>query len=134
MLKRSSVILPLLVLVACGTPQEQCISANTQELRTLERLIAETEGNVQRGYAIEDYTVSVPHWVPCGPPPTPPAPGTAATPQALCIDTYDRIETRPKAIDLAIERAKLASMQKKRVELARAAQSVIAQCKVLHPQ
>jgi hypothetical protein len=46
-------LLAALGLAACQTPREACISEATRELRTIESLIRETEGNLQRGYAIE---------------------------------------------------------------------------------
>ena len=52
--------LALAALAACGTPQEQCINRNTRDLRTVDRLIAEAEGNLQRGYAYETITVYEP--------------------------------------------------------------------------
>lgn len=122
----------LLGLAACGTPQQQCISANTHELRTLERLIAQTEGNLARGYALDDFTTTRVFWVPCAAPT--PAPGTPAQPAQSCLEEIERTETRPVAINLDAERAKLASMQKKRAQLARAAQPVIAACKAQYPQ
>lgn len=50
------VTLPLIV-AACGTPQERCISQNTSEYRTVSRLLAEVEGNLARGYAWEERQV-----------------------------------------------------------------------------
>ena len=64
--------LTLAALAACGTPQEQCISCNTRDLRTVDRLIAESEGNLQRGYAYESVTVYEDYWTHC-PMPRPPA-------------------------------------------------------------
>ena len=40
-------------LAACASPLEQCVSAETRELRTLEALAAETRANIERGYGIE---------------------------------------------------------------------------------
>ena len=51
------ILLPFL-LVACGTPQEQCIDRNTTELRAVTRLLNEVEGNLARGYAWEEREVS----------------------------------------------------------------------------
>jgi len=45
-------ILPFLALAACATPREQCIGQATRDLRVLNSLIAETQGNLARGYAI----------------------------------------------------------------------------------
>jgi hypothetical protein len=57
--------LTLATLTACGTPQEQCISRNTRDLRTVDRLIAESEGNLARGYAFETVTVYEDYWTYC---------------------------------------------------------------------
>lgn len=48
--------LPLL-LSACGTPQERCISRNTGEYRNVSRLLAEVEANLARGYAWDERQV-----------------------------------------------------------------------------
>lgn len=45
-------LLPLLALAACATPRERCISDATREVRTLDRLIATTQGNIDRGYGL----------------------------------------------------------------------------------
>ena len=46
-----------LTLAACATPQERCISRNTDEYRTVSRLLAQVEGNLSRGYAWEERQV-----------------------------------------------------------------------------
>ena len=55
----------LLALAGCGTPQEQCINRNTRDLRTVDRLIVETQGNLQRGYALETVTRYEDFWDTC---------------------------------------------------------------------
>ena len=50
--------LACLALAACGTPQEQCISRNTDEYRTVARLLAQVEGNLARGYAWDERVVT----------------------------------------------------------------------------
>jgi hypothetical protein len=130
MINRSVLLVSLFALAACGTPQEQCIRSNTHELQTLERLIIETEANIARGYALEQVTYTTARWVPCvGPSPS----GERPVPR-MCLEDFERIETRPRAIDLDAERKKLVSMRKKRDELARAAQAVIAECKARYPE
>lgn len=121
----------LALLVACGTPQEQCISYNTRDLRTVDRLIIETEGNIERGYAFEKTTVYEDYWDYCLPPQPADAPPVQPRP---CLKERAVIVDRPKAIDLAAEARKLESMKIKRAELARKAEAVIAQCKAQYPE
>lgn len=125
-------VLPLLALLAgCGTPQEQCINAGTRDLRTVDRLIAETQGNIDRGYALEKVTITQERWGYChqrqpeGQPTLPPVP---------CLIEDDFTVERPKAIDLDAEAKKLEGLKAKRNELSRAAEPVIAQCKAEFPE
>lgn len=122
-------VLPLLA--ACGTPQEQCINRNTRDLRTVEKLITEVQGNLARGYAIEEYTIVVPVWRQCVVPSADPTQPVVTRP---CMEDEVQSRTRPMAIDLNAERAKLESLFTKRDQLAQEAQGVIAQCKAQYPE
>lgn len=122
----------LLALTACGTPQEQCITRNTRDLRTIDRLITETKGNLDRGYAYEEVTIWTPSWEYCDPPPV--AEGEQPPPPRLCLDEEQETIRRPKAIDLAAEAKKLDGLRTKRAQLARAAEPVIAQCRAQYPE
>lgn len=122
----------LLLLAACGTPQEQCVNRNTRDLRTVDKLIAVTQGNLARGYAYEQITVSTPTWEYCDAPPV--AEGEPPAPPRLCLDEVEQTVTRPKAIDLTDEAKKLDGLQAKRSQLAKAATPVIAQCKAQYPE
>lgn len=138
-MRRSLSVLPLCVaLVACGTPQEQCIARETRDLRVVDRLIAETEGNLVRGYAFEDITISRIVWVRCdpiiAPPPVDGAPIPAPAAPRLCLADEEETITRPKAIDLGAERSKLAGLKAKRKELSVAANRVIAACQKAYPE
>jgi hypothetical protein len=119
-------------LSACGTPQEQCISRSTRDLRTVDRLIVETEGNLQRGYALETVTRYEDYWDTCFEPVV--VNGHTSIHARSCLREYAYTEQRPKAIDLKAEAQKLDSLKVKRTELARAAAPVIAQCKVDFPE
>lgn len=125
----------LLLLAACGTPQEQCIARNTRDLRTVEELIAETEGNLARGYALVEETISFPAFEPCYRPgsasPENPNPPPVLT---TCRTRSYHTITKPQAIDLEAEARKLAQLKERRRDLARAAQPVIAQCKAEYPE
>ena len=124
--------LTLAVLAGCGTPQEQCISRNTRDLRTVDRLIAESKGNLDRGYAFETITVYEDYWTTC-PMPAPVEGQPAPTPR-MCLDERPVTEQRPKAIDLNAEARTLASLKDKRKSLARQAEAVVAQCKAQYPE
>jgi hypothetical protein len=125
-------ILPALALLAaCGTPQERCIAANTRDLRTVDRLIAETEGNLDRGYAIETVTITEDYWDYC---PQPQIEGQPPVPPRLCLQDRSVTVQRAKAIDLNEEARKLDSLKVKRADLAREAKPVIAQCKAEYPE
>ncbi|MFN7225147.1 MAG: hypothetical protein ACK4MS_14115 [Paracoccaceae bacterium] len=125
----------ILLLAGCGTPQERCIARETRDVRVLDRLIAESEGNLKRGYALEEVVVYRDRWVRC-PVTASPAPveGTPPPPPQLCLDEVRETETRPKSIDLKAEASKLSSMRAKRATVLRAAQPAIAQCKAEFPQ
>jgi hypothetical protein len=117
--------------MACGTPQEQCIARNTRDLRIVERLLAETETNLRRGYAIEEVTVYRPTLVDC----TPRVPEGELEPEPRqCLDEVADTISRPKAIDLQAEAAKRDGLIQKRRELTAAAEGAIAACRAAYPE
>lgn len=122
----------LALLAACGTPAEQCINRNTRDLRTVSKLVDETRANLQRGYALEEYTVWLPVWEYC--PALPVAEGEEPKPRRLCMDERAETRTRPVAIDLNAETAKLESLLAKRAQLSAEAEPVIAQCRAQYPE
>ena len=124
-MKRLSGLVLLCALAACGTPQEQCISAATRDLRVVDRLIAEAEANLERGYGYEYYTVMEIDYVPCG---------TEADPNRICAIRRPEQERRPVAIDLAAEQVKLTQLRSKRAQQAKAAAPAIAQCRIDNPE
>jgi len=130
-MKRGLILGLLTLLAACGTPQEQCISAGTRDLRVVDRLIVETEGNLARGYGFEEVTVTRPQWVDCTPRATPEDP----TPKReLCFDEVTTTSREAVALDLRAEAAKLASLRTKRAELNRAALRLVDQCRAQYPE
>jgi hypothetical protein len=130
-MKRLS-LLAFALLAACGTPQEQCIARNTRDLRTVDRLITETEGNLQRGYALETVTRYEDYWGSCLD--TGSVGGELVAVSRPCLRERSYTEQRPKAIDLEAEARKLDSLRTKRTDLAREAKPVIAQCKAEFPE
>lgn len=127
-----------ILLVACGTPQEQCIARETRDLRVVDRLIVEAQGNLKRGYAFEDVVVSRTIWVTCDPLPVPPAvdgaPPTEPAKPRLCLEDRDETITKPVSIDLAAEQSKLTGLQAKRKQLSLAADRSIAACRKAYPE
>lgn len=135
-MRRALILLTLVA--ACGTPQERCIAGQTRDLRVVTRLIAETEANLKRGYALEEVTIWRDQWVLCPTPPAPP-PEDGSTPPPpepprMCLDEVAETVTRPKAIDLAAEAQKLKGLKTKKDELSKAAGPAIAQCKAQYPE
>lgn len=125
----------LALLAACGTPQEQCISRGSRDLRTLDRLIAETQGNLDRGFAYVEVRVPETIEYTCYEPGEPNPDGSPGAPvPSRCERHSFSIEQRAVAIDLNAERAKLASMRAKRPELVRAAEAAAAACRQAYPE
>ena len=121
--------LPLLVLAACATPREQCIDNVLRDTRVLASLIAQTEGNLARGYAIEQRQ-------------------SVRTVVGRCrgrnedgsdfffsCDETNTITTNvPVAIDLSAEEAKLASLKQRFVEAQATSNAAVAQCIAQNPE
>jgi hypothetical protein len=119
-----------LLLTACGTPQEQCIRANTRELRQVDALVAETEANLARGFGYQDYTVTEWDWAPCfdgRPVPKGHSPG-------MCWEPYERTVRKAVAIDPVVEKRKLAALTARRKVLATQAAPAVAACKAQYPE
>ena len=124
-----ALLLPVALLAACGTPREQCISSVGRELRVIDRLIQETQGNIARGYALAEVT-------------------DVRTIRSTCrgrnedgtrfrfpcdeTQTFDRQE--PVAISIPEERAKLQSLQERRAQEQARVTAGIQQCTATYPQ
>jgi hypothetical protein len=131
-------ILPLLLLLAaCGTPQERCIRGVTQDLRVVNGLVAETQANLARGYRLEDVTIFRPTWEYCD------ATFVVTLPDGrqvlqnsgrMCMDEVAETVQRPRAIDPAEERRKLDALLAQQQVLSRRAEPAVAECRVLYPE
>ncbi len=121
----------LALLAACATPQEQCINQATRDMEVVDQLIAEAEGNLQRGFALQEETVYRTEFEDC----TPNATKTNPAPTSqMCPVQVPTTTTRPMAIDLGDESAKLASLQKKRTQQGKTAAIAIKQCRATYPE
>lgn len=128
--------LPLLMpLIACGTPQQQCIRTATRDMQVVERLIVEVEGNLARGYAYENVTVYMPEWLDCTPRATTANPNPDPDPDPkLCFEDVAQTVRKAVAIDLNAEAAKLKSLRQKRDQQTRASAGAVAACKAKFPE
>ena len=116
----------LLLVSACASPRDACLRSATAELRRLDRLIAESEAALARGYRLEREP-------------------EVATGLTFCVGAGQReegvdvglrycpeVETRyrevPAAIDPAAERRTLEALRARRAEEARRAARRAAAC------
>ena len=123
------ILLPLAALAACTTPREDCINNALRETRIVDALVNETRANISRGYAIERGQ-------------------DVRTTRRLCegkhsdgtkfrywcddVQTFDT--SRPVAIDLNAEQAKLESLLERQAQNRAASDQRIAQCIAIHPE
>lgn len=122
MLKVSSRLALLLMLAACATPQERCVLDATKDLRTVDGLIAETQANLQRGYAIGQSFERRPRLTFCT--------GRYRSYSGLSFCTTEDIVTRdePVAIDPEAERRKLGLLRERKADLEVTSRASVAAC------
>ena len=116
--------LTLLILAACTTPQQACINKATKNLKVIDNLIAQTNDNLARGYAVK----SEPH--------TTFGLNLCASPNdhvLFCTEPEVVLRDKPVAIDPRTERRKLAALKTKRSALLRQAKQEIRACQSAHP-
>lgn len=119
-----------LLLAACGTPQEQCINRATKEVRTLNRLIAETQGNLARGYAFAPETRTRWSWEICDRFTS----GSGQVQTRMCWEPNQETIQRPAAIDPEVETRKLEGLLARRDAYLKAAEPAIAACRATYPE
>ncbi|RYH08238.1 hypothetical protein [Tropicimonas sp. IMCC6043] len=126
---RLILLLTLPLLAACATPRQTCLVAATRDLATVDQLIAETEANLQRGYAIEPeyYTGSqvglcVGNGLYTG------------LGWTYCTVPQTRVRARPVTIDRTVEQQKLRDLKKVRVRAEREARTKLESCDATYPQ
>lgn len=105
----------LLLLAACGTPQERCLRAATADLRALQAERAERQRNLERGFALP-----------------PAAPFPRACPEAMVVGISpcddDLVLTAPIPINPRIEARRIALLDQLIAEEAGRARSAQAAC------
>lgn len=123
------VLAPFALLAACATPQQQCLNNVTQDLRVNQFLIAQTQGNIDRGFAVDREQRVSRGFDMCrerG------RDGVATT--TLCRTTQVRDVNVPKAINMDVERGTLDQLLAKRAILQRQSTAATAQCRALYPE
>ena len=127
-MKRLLLIAPFALLAACSE-QDICISRATSQLRTINSLVAETQGNLARGYALEerqelrerDYVCRIDN-------------GDGTVSEKICTDVQTFTRRVPVAIDLNAEQAKLDSLIERQALEQRRADAAVQQCRIQFPE
>jgi hypothetical protein len=137
-IRRSVFVLACLALAGCATPLERCINDATRDLRVIDGLIGEAQGNLARGYAIDQVQVPRTVYVECLLPPIGPVVDASGQPvpprKGICPETVFDTVYRPRSIDLAAERQKLDGMLAKRRQIDRTAERAVAACRANFPE
>lgn len=125
-------VIPLF-LAACGTPQERCINRNTDEFRTVSRLLAEVEGNLARGYAWEERQVVRDRLTQCRTVYRD-KDGNARIGYEPCWRDYVDTERYRVPIDPAAEERKRTNLSARKEALSGRAAQVVEACKAAFPE
>ncbi|UXU76384.1 MULTISPECIES: hypothetical protein [unclassified Paracoccus (in: a-proteobacteria)] len=126
-------LMPVLIVAACGTPQEQCISRSTREYRTIQSLLAEVEGNLARGYAWEERSVTRTEWDVCSRV-IRDKDGKPQIVQRSCLRDVTDTERYRVPIDPAAEQRKRDNLVARKQALARQAAAAVEACKAAYPE
>lgn len=124
-----ALVAPALLLAACATPREACISEAQSNLRVLTRLAAEARGNLDRGYALETETTIQTIRTTCT--------GNNADGSTFtfpCEETQTRDRRVPVAIDLDAEQQKLSSLERRIAAEQTRASAAVQTCIAVHPE
>ena len=129
MSRTALILIPILALSACSTPRERCISAANRSVSTLDALIAETRGNINRGFALAEVQDVRVLRSTCE--------GTnedGSTFRFPCEETETFTRQEPVTINIAEERVKLEQLEERRRQAGAAVQARIQQCIAVHPE
>jgi len=123
----------LVLLAACGTPQEQCISRETREYRTILSLLTEVEGNIARGYAWEERPVRTTEWDDCSDVVRGPE-GKPVLISRPCLRDVVDMERFRIPIDPAAEARKRDGLIARRDALRPRAEAAVRACRAAYPE
>ena len=127
---RVPALICLTALAACATPREMCERQAVRDLAVVERLIAESEATLARGYALHPVPYTRPSLQLCygsgfG--------GYGNFGFSYCNYPQVDIQMVPAAVDLREERRKLMELKRKRQDLARASAAGLEACRARYP-
>jgi hypothetical protein len=115
----------LLALAACADPRGACVESAMRDVRVLEDLIAETERNIDRGYATQaEPTVRTGVSLCLSP----------SNPLGICTTTQTDVRERPITIDLTAERRKLRQLREREAVLRERARLEVMACEARFPR
>ena len=118
MTRATLILIPVLALTACASPRERCLSAANRPVATLDGLIRQTQGNIDRGFAVAEVQDVRVLRRSCE--------GTNADGSTFtfpCEETETFTRREPVAINIAEERVKLAQLRDRRATALREAQA-----------
>lgn len=126
-------LLPVLVVAGCGTPQERCIGKATREYRTVQSLLAEVEGNLARGYAWEERSVTRTTFDTCSHV-VRDREGNARVVHRSCMRDVTETERFRVPIDPAAEERKRDNLIARKQALLPGASAAVQACKAAYPE
>lgn len=129
-MRHALILLPLLGLAACATPQQVCVANAGQDLAVINSLIDQTTLNLQRGYGINERQEvrTIPRMCSARD-----ANGNVVD-WDFCDTTYVRDIREPVALDLRAEQDKLDQLEQQRDRLTAPTNAAIQQCLATYPE
>lgn len=115
----------LILLVACATPQQQCIARETAEYRSVSAQITSLEETLARGYALHRQSVPIVETRTCQ---------TKDGQLYPCQRTRLHMIETPVAVDLKDIRTKLKRLRAQQAKMAPSVASATAACKLAYPE
>lgn len=119
----------LLALSACVSPQQQCLDQVTRDLIVVNRLIAVTEGNLARGYAVTERQRLRNTLRACN---DDDKAGDGFN--SFCRGVVSTTRQVPVAIDITTERAKLEQLRARQAALIPVVEAQVSSCRERYPE
>ncbi|MFQ3252850.1 MAG: hypothetical protein ACI9U6_001137 [Loktanella salsilacus] len=120
---------PLALLAACATPQQQCLNNVSEPLRVNAFLIAQTQANLDRGFAVDQQQRVSRGFDMCR---QRDRDGNVST--TLCPTTRVKTVNVPQAINMDVERGTLDQLLARQAILEKQASAATNQCRLMYPE